>query len=265
MIDVGLLVDTLKRDLGTEFGIVRENEECFRIHTPFIFDDGDHINIVIKRDGERWVLSDEGHTYFHLTLDVRERDLLQGPRREIINSTLSLFDVNDRGGELVLPIIEDHVPRHIFEFAQVILRIADVSYLSRERVESTFQADLARFIRDELAPKTYQHKWHDPRDNKRIYEVDYRVNSRPKPIFLFALSTSGRTKDATIALHQLSEWQVEYEPVGIFENRSKIVNKDVERLSDVCRMQYEDFSQLNRAHLARFLHGQQANEALDLK
>ena len=47
----------------------------FRVFTPFLFDDGDHLAIVLKKEGTRWVLSDEAHTYMHLTYDIEEKDL----------------------------------------------------------------------------------------------------------------------------------------------------------------------------------------------
>ena len=39
----------------------------YQVFTPFLFDDGDHLVIVLKRNNSHWVLSDEGHTYMHLT------------------------------------------------------------------------------------------------------------------------------------------------------------------------------------------------------
>ena len=45
--------------------------------TPFRFDDGDHIAIVLKKEQGRWLLSDGGHTYMHLTYDINEKKLFQ--------------------------------------------------------------------------------------------------------------------------------------------------------------------------------------------
>ena len=53
----------------------------FRVFTPFLFDDGDHLVIVLRKEGSRWVLSDGAHTYMHLTYDIDEKDLHSGTRR----------------------------------------------------------------------------------------------------------------------------------------------------------------------------------------
>jgi hypothetical protein len=47
--------------------IVLEGDERFRVFTPFLFEDGDHPAIVLKKQENTWFLSDEGHTYMHLT------------------------------------------------------------------------------------------------------------------------------------------------------------------------------------------------------
>ena len=50
---------------------------------------------MLKRVGERWVLSDEAHTYMHLTYEIDEERLHKGTRRKIILNALSMFDVED--------------------------------------------------------------------------------------------------------------------------------------------------------------------------
>ena len=121
--------------------IAPEGLERFRVFTSFMFDDGDHLCIVLKKDGDGWILSDEGNTYMRLTFDMDEQDLREGKRHAIIANALSLFDVEDRDGELVIRVRDGLYGDALFSFAQAILKIADVSYLSRERVRSTFIDD----------------------------------------------------------------------------------------------------------------------------
>jgi len=61
--------------------LTQEGENRFRVFTPFMFEDGDHLAIVLKREQEHWMLSDEGHTYMHLTYDLDEKDLRTGTRQ----------------------------------------------------------------------------------------------------------------------------------------------------------------------------------------
>ena len=53
------------------------------------------------------MLTDEGHTYMHLTYDLGEKDLQRGTRAKIIANTLDAFHVEDCEGELRLRIEDE--------------------------------------------------------------------------------------------------------------------------------------------------------------
>jgi hypothetical protein len=55
-----------KDKVSAALRIEGEGHNRFRVFTPFTFDDGDHLSVLLKNDHERWVLSDEGSTLFHL-------------------------------------------------------------------------------------------------------------------------------------------------------------------------------------------------------
>ena len=74
-----MAMETVERDfqekVSTKIRLAAEGMERYRVFTPFLFEDGDHLSVVLKRQGARWVLSDEAHTYMRLTYDLDERDL----------------------------------------------------------------------------------------------------------------------------------------------------------------------------------------------
>lgn len=106
--------------------ISTEGVERFRVFTPFMFEDGDHLSIVLKKENGTWILSDEGHTYMHLTYDLDEKDLQQGTRQKIITNALSVFNVQEREGELILPIEDDSYGDAFFRFVQALLKIGNL-------------------------------------------------------------------------------------------------------------------------------------------
>ena len=108
----------------------------FRVFTPFLFEDGDHLAIVLKKEGSKWVLTDEAHTYMHLTYDVDEKDLNKGTRQKIISNALSTFQIEDRDGELILQVPDGRYGDALYSFVQGLLKISDVTCLSREQAES---------------------------------------------------------------------------------------------------------------------------------
>src|SRR5258708_1132648 len=90
----------------------------YRVSVPFMFDDGDVFVIILKQEGERWVFSDEGHTYMHLSYSMDENVFQQGTRRRIITRTLTMFQVQDRDGELILPIEDAQYGETLWNFIQ---------------------------------------------------------------------------------------------------------------------------------------------------
>lgn len=109
-----------------------EGVERFRVFTPFKFEDGDHLALILKKEDDRWLLSDEAHTFMHLTYDIDEKDLRSGRRQEIISNILSIFKVEDQEGELLLEVQNNQYGESLFSFIQALIKISDVSYLTRE-------------------------------------------------------------------------------------------------------------------------------------
>ena len=204
-----------KEKVCSQVNLVREGVNRYRVLNPFLFDDGDHLSIVMKRENDEWVLSDEGHTYMHLSYDLDDADLQKGTRQKIISNVLSFFEVLDRQGELVMPVRDDLFGDTLFSFAQALLKVFDVGYLSRERVVSTFLEDFKTFMQETLPAGRLTFDWSDAvKDPNGMYKVDCRVSNGQAPLFV-QVDPSVKTRigvgrqglDRT-AVHRLSCWAI---------------------------------------------------------
>ncbi len=241
-----------------QIDLIPEGSDRFRVSTTFRFEDGDHFGIVLKREADRWILSDEAHTLMHLSYWLDEKELEKaGNRHEIIQGSLAGFSVEDRDGEFIIPIADEQFGDALFNFIQAISKVSDVSFLSRERVRSTFMEDLRAFLQSKVPQNRLSIDWTDPtRDPKQRYTVDYRVNEIARPLFIYALPSNNRVKDATINLLTFENWGLKFQSLGIFEDQGTIDRASLAKFTDVCDKAFSSLEE-NRdrieTHLQRVL------------
>ena len=223
-------IGTIEKDfidsISTEIELVPDGRDRFYVYTPFRFNDGDHISIILKKESEGWILSDEGHTYMHLTYDIDEQQLFRGIRQDIISRALSAFGVKDRDGELILEIRGTDYGNALYAFAQSLLKITSVTSISQKHTHrKTFMSEFKEMMYSVVSKDRIEldwfHKKHDP-DGK--YKVDCRINGMRTPLFVYALSTDRKVNQATIALYEFKAWKLpDFRSVGIIQDQTKSV------------------------------------------
>lgn len=226
------IVQEFRRKVCEEIQLAQEGMNRYVVSVPFTFDDGDHLCVLLKRDNGGWLLSDEGHTFMHVSYD--EIDVEGKTRSKIIDNVLLNYGIQNAQGELKSVIKEDAYGDALYSFVQGLIKITDVSYLSRERVRSTFLEDFRSFIEAKIPENRrvfdYSDAQHDP---QKKYVVDCRINGMKRPLFLFAINSNDRCNVATITCLHYEKFQIPFIAAAIFENQEDTNNKVLARFSDV--------------------------------
>lgn len=213
------------------------------------------LSLTLSRAAGGWVVSDEGHTFMRLSDDLDMKDLERGSRARIVRDALASFGVAEDDGTLSREAITDAgVGEAVYGLIQAAMRIYDVRLVSRERVKSTFLEDVRATVMESVPPDRVIREWHDvEKDPDSHYPADYRIEQDGKPVFLFALGSDDKVKDATITLHQYERWGWTFHSVGIFENQEEINRKTLARFSDIADKQFSTLAgnqERIRKHLA---------------
>lgn len=239
--------------IGESIQLISDGPHRYRISVPFTFDDGDSLVIILKQMGAQWVLSDEGHTYMHLAYSIEGSRLLSGTRRQVIVRALRMFQIQEHSGELRLPIDHNEYVDALWQFLQALLKIIDVTYLSQERVRSTFFEDFMAFFEEMIAPERRIFDWYDTEnDPKQRYVVDCRINGLARPLFVYALANDDRVRDATIGIAHFVRAGFKFYSMGIFEDQTIISRQVLARFTDICDRQFPNLS-ASRTLIEKFL------------
>ena len=245
--------DDFKNRVCDQVDLQAEGEDRFLVVTPFRFEDGDHFGIVLKRENSNWILSDEASTLMHLSYQLDDHDIDSGNRGEIIEGSLAGFSVQNRNGELIIPISEGRFGDALFNFVQALTKVTDVSYLSRERVRSTFLEDFKEFLKSRVPEDRLSFNWTDQRqDPGGKYPVDARINHMARPLFVYALPNDEKVNVATISLLMFEKWKIPFQSMAIFEDQESIARKTLARFTDVCEKTYSNLEG-NKDRISEYL------------
>jgi hypothetical protein len=242
-----------KDKVSEEIRLTQEGIERYRVFTPFQFDDGDSFAIVIKKADGKWTLSDEGHTFMHLSYDVDIDSLDKGSRAKIISTTLNNFGVCEKVGVLSAIVNEQNMGNVFYNYVQALIKITDLTYLNRERIKSTFWEDFKTFMSQKVTEDRIKFNFHDNlHDPQGKYPLDCYINGMEKPLFVFAINNDDKCNISTINILQYEKWGLQFKSLAIFEDQEEISRKAVARFSDVCEKQFSSLD-ANKERIEKYL------------
>jgi len=220
------------------------------VYTPFMFDDGDHFVVVLRHEGDSWVLSDEGHTLMHLSYgDVK---LDRGKRAKLIDDALAIYQIERSDGELRVAVPEQRFGDALFSFVQGIGRITAAALWTQDRVASTFYEDFRQMMSEIVPRDRLTFDYTDPEiDPGRLYPVDCRINGLTRPLHVFAVGNDAKAQQATITCYHYERSMRSFRAAAVFDDHSAINRKMLSRLSAVVDKQFPSLAE--RPRLTRYI------------
>lgn len=119
---------------------------AIEISTPFLDSHNDHIQLYIKQQNGRIIITDDGYTVSDL--EMSGCDLSSKRRKDVFQMILNGFGVNFDGRELYVEASERNFPQKKHALIQAILSVNDMFMLVQSRVAGVFLEDVTLYFNE---------------------------------------------------------------------------------------------------------------------
>ena len=230
------LENMLCERLCAEVRIHRREDDVLMMESPFTFPDGDHFPIYLSETASGGMkLSDRGHTLMHVSYEHDVDLFYDGARASLREQIVRASSIEEDKGVFSIETPPDQVAEALFRFGQALTKIYDLTFLSRERVASTFYEDLRGLVFTILDEEVVDADYILPNiPNANHYPVDYRFEGQDgRSVFLYGIPGRDKARLTTIMLSHFLLHRVSFESVIVFADQQEIPRLDLARLTNV--------------------------------
>ena len=230
------LEELLCKRLCAQVRIHRREDDVLMMESPFAFPDGDHFPIYLSETvGGGVKLSDRGHTLMHASYEHDVELFYEGARASLREQIVRESGIEEKEGIFSIETPPDQVTGALFKFGQALTKIHDLTFLSRERVTSTFYEDLRRLVFTILDEEVVESDYIPPEvPDANNYPVDYRFEGKDgRSVFLYGIPGRDKARLTTIMLSHFLLHRVPFESVIVFADQQEIPRLDLARLTNV--------------------------------
>ena len=234
------LQQMLCQQLCEQVRVVERPDRQLMIAAPFAYPDGDQYPIHLQDCGNGQVrLSDAGNTMMRLSYTADVEKYYKGARHKLMQQILREHQVQEDDGDIHITIPMERLATGILSLTQALSQIYDLSYLDRDRQQSTFYQDLYSIlvgiadVRSASLIKDYQIP---DMENAENYLIDYAMHTREQDeipaLFLFGVPSDDKARLVTITLQQLMIKNRRTSSLVIFRNQEELSRKSISLLMD---------------------------------
>lgn len=123
---------------------VNEIKDYTEITTPFLDNHNDHIQIYVKQDKDKFIISDDGYIIGDLLMSGCEINSQR--RKELLNTIINSVGVKLYDDELFIEANFNNFAQKKHMLIQAMLSVSDMFMLSQHRVASVFLEDVEEFL-----------------------------------------------------------------------------------------------------------------------
>lgn len=123
------ILEVIRESTSSGLEIERKGIDRYIVHTNFSYPDGDELHIVIKRQDENWILTDEGHTIMWLSYD--DIDFETETESDSLLHILKCNNAEVVDGRICMKFEPDDIVGAIHSMIQTLIQTVDSIYSLR--------------------------------------------------------------------------------------------------------------------------------------
>jgi DNA polymerase elongation subunit (family B) len=136
---VGSYVSWLKSKIS-----VKDFKDYLEITTPFLDRHNDHMQIFVKKVGDKFILTDDGYTINELVMSGV--DLTSHKRQDTLNTMLNRYNVKLINDEILTETNSANFPQRKHSLIQAMLAVDDMFLVAQQRIKGFFLEDVESFF-----------------------------------------------------------------------------------------------------------------------
>ncbi len=231
--------------LGEQMGALYEcgekSDGLLQIRTPFMYPDGDYVDLYLRQGAGSATLTDYGETLRWLEMQSGALQITS-KRRRLINDVCMTQGVEFFQGALVSRLeSEDEIAQSVVRLGEACVRVSDLWFTFRNRSVETTGEEVESFLDERGIPFDRNVKL--PGRSGKSWRVDFQTRTSQQSSLIKLLTTGSRSSASTLSKTTLAMW-VDLSNFRLGESRMQFITL-IDDTVDVWRD--EDFQLVENA------------------
>lgn len=185
------LCESLRARLSALFECTSAPQGSIRVRTPFMYPDGDIVDVFVEERDGRPVVTDYGESLGWLQMQSL-RDQLTGNQLQMVEDVCLTLGVELDRGQLTLRCADvSALGDAIHRLGQAAVRVSDIWFTLRNRAVASVADEVDAWLRE----RKFDSKRNARREGRsgRTWTVDYEVVAEAQTSHVFLLTTGSQT------------------------------------------------------------------------
>lgn len=227
-------LDILREQFNDCVAIRERRLGVVQLLAPLYHEDGDMVDIFLQERNGHVRITDLGMTLMRLSYSF---DVDTANKERIFHRILSENRVSEENGNLFIDTKPESLYPAILQFSQTVAKVANMRLYKREVIQSLFYEILTEFVEERLGS-------YNPRPDvlpisqRDDLEVDFSLETKPHPVFLFGVKDTAKARLVTISCLEFQRASVPFTSFVVHEDFEGLPKKDRSRITSAADKQF---------------------------